>query len=638
MKMHPLLFLLVMFVTILKAQEPVAEELIKRERDRQESFNSYDLHSHSSNNFNVTFYRCEWTVDPAIRYISGAVTSYFTIVSSAADIVFDLSSALAVDSILYHGSRVNFVHANNAVQINFPTPLNQNQKDSVSIFYKGVPAGERAYFVTTTHNSTPILWTLSEPYGASTWWPCKDVLIDKADSIDIIITNPSSYRSSSNGTSISELVVGQNRITYWKHRYPIASYLVAIAVTNYNITNDSIQLSRNMPVVTYTYPETATGFEPAANTAKFCLQNFSALISEYPFINEKYGQTQFGAGGGMEHQTNSFIASAAPSLVAHELAHQWFGDKVTCGSWSDIWLNEGFATYMEYVYTELLNPAGKLNQLQSWRNVITNNPAGSVFVVDTLNFGRVFDGRLSYRKGAYLLHMLRGIVGDSIFFRGIRRYLNDPLLRYNTARTADLQRNLEAESGRNLGEFFRDWFYGEGYPNYNAEWGQAKNNTVRVQLFQTTSHPSINFYEMPVRLQFKSSTRDTTIIVNHVINGQLFTLNPGFTADTLIIDPELWILSKTKTSTKLAAIKGSDNILIYPNPAFRQITISLPTEVSNGTLRIFSIAGQEIYSSKLTPGLLDIPVNVSNWSTGVYILKISGDGYNKSEKFLVMHQ
>ena len=235
---------------------------------------------------------------------------------------------------------------------------------------------------------------------------------------------------------VNETDNGITRTAFYKHRYPIASYLVAFAVTNFKVLNHSVQLgSVNLPMITYCYPESENSFQQ--NTPKVLqqLSLFHQYFGAYPFINEKYGHTQFSWGGGMEHQTNSFIVSPDENLMAHELAHQWFGDKITCGSWQDIWLNEGFATYLSYFYFEKSDPANHINRLKSLNNSITNSPGGSVWVDDTTNVGRIFNSRLSYNKGAYLLHMLRWVLGDTLFFRGIRQYVNDPKLAYGFART-----------------------------------------------------------------------------------------------------------------------------------------------------------------------------------------------------------
>jgi aminopeptidase N len=321
----------------------------------------------------------------------------------------------------------------------------------------------------------------------------------------------------------------------------------------------------------------------------------------------------------MEHQTNSFIGSANAGLVAHELAHQWFGDKVTCGSWSDLWLNEGFATYMEYVYVALSNPLSRLLFLQNWKNDITAVSGGSVFVSDTANVGRLFDGRLTYRKGGYVLHMLRWKLGDSTFFRGVRRYLNDPLLAYKTARTADLQRNLEAESGQSLATFFNDWIYGEGYPSYHAEWSLGRGSAVSVTLSQTTSHPSVPFYAMPVPLQFRSASRDTILRVTHSRNGETFNIDPGFIPDTLIIDPQLHLLTRMNTTRRVAGVSPTLPYTVFPNPARGFFSVAVPG--SNTLVQVFNAAGQLVYTSTGSTGG-DVRVSTAGWAAGVYWMQV----------------
>ena len=208
------------------------------------------------------------------------------------------------------------------------------------------------------------MWSLSEPYGSRDWWPCKNGLDDKADSIDVFITNPIAYKAASNGILQSETPVsgGTKLLTHWKHRYPIATYLICFAVTNYSVFNRSVNLSTGvLPMQTFCYPEDSTSFSNGTINTLNAMQLFDTLFYlPYPFMNEKYGHVQFGWGGGMEHQTSTFVVSIDESLCAHELAHQWFGDKITCGSWKDIWLNEGFATHLASMYMENKYPANYL--------------------------------------------------------------------------------------------------------------------------------------------------------------------------------------------------------------------------------------------------------------------------------------
>ena len=595
----------------------------------------------ATSNFDIHYIRPNWYIDPAVFQISGNVHLGFTITQSTNTITFDLLNQLVVDSVLYHGSSISFQRSTaDALIINFPSTVNTGTKDSLSIFYRGAPGGGGfGTFFKGTHAGVPVVYTLSEPYGSREWWPCKNNLLDKADSIDIIISCPQEYRSSSNGLIGSNTVNGPTRTTIFKHRYPIATYLVAVAVTNYSESNDTVQVgNRVITLQNFFYPETGN-FSAYLRFHRSAFRTFTQWFGEYPFANEKYGITQWGWGGGMEHQTNSFQVNPNPNLSAHELAHQWFGDKITCGSWQDIWLNEGFATYLTLMFLEFGFPNSYgPNFVGTYNNVLLDS-SGSVFCRDTTDVGRIFSSRLSYNKGAMVLHMLRKVVGDSTFARGVRRYLSDPKLSYGYALTADLQRNIEAEYGKSLDNFFQKWVYGEGYPNYQASWKQNKNNWVTVKLNQTTSHPSVKFYDMPVTLLLRGASQGKSYTVEHTFSGQEFSFDPGFAIDTVIIDPELNILSKIKTSTKQASSGVSNEIKIYPNPSSNgPVYISLlnPTD-RNLYLRLYNNLGQLIWQQDLiTVGndeLISIPSD--RLARGIYHLQLRSEKSIKMVKKIV---
>jgi len=595
----------------------------------------------ASSNFQVTYYRCKWEIDPAMYFIKGSVTSHFITNASSANISFDLAAQLTVDSIYYHGSKINFSRpAGDLLQINFPLTIASGQKDSVTVFYQGVPPSSGfGSFNQTTHNNVPVIWTLSEPYGAKDWWPCRNGVDDKADSIDIIVSCPSAYRTSSNGMLISESDNGIIKTAVYKHRYPIASYLVAFAVTNFKVLNHSVQLgSVNLPMITYCYPESEASFQ--ANTPKVlqALSIYHQNFGAYPFITEKYGHTQFSWGGGMEHQTNSFITSASENLMAHELGHQWFGDKVTCGSWQDTWLNEGFATFLSYFYFEKTDPAGQLNRIKNLSASITGSPAGSVWVNDTTNVGRIFDSRLTYNKGAYVLHMLRWVLGDTLFFRGLRQYINDPVLTYGFARTNDLKRNLEQISGKNLTEFFNDWFTGQGHPSYTVKWNQNNNNWAKINVSQVTSHPSVSYFEMPLALKFKSGALEKTVVVNNTVNNEIFWEEIGFKADTVIIDPDYWVLSRNNVSIKGNPLSTIANeIKVYPVPAATDLTIEIRNPAAkNLSLQIFTTSGQLLSTKQIaTPGRDEVfQINISRFPSGVYLLRFIAGNFIMTRRII----
>ena len=581
----------------------------------------------ASQNFDIKYYRCEWQVDPAVRYITGKVTSYFIITAPAGFISFDLTDTLTVDSVLQKNSLLSFQHLNNTLKINFASTEPSGLLDSVTIYYQGIPPNTGfGSFVTSVHAGVPGMWTLSEPYGSRDWWPCKNGLDDKTDSIDVIITNPSQYTAASNGVRQSVFINGANKITHWRHRYPIATYLVCMAVTNYAEFENTVLIDDiTLPMQTFCYPENLASFQANTPLVLTTLQYYSAVFGNYPFIKEKYGHVQFGWGGGQEHQTSTFIISPDEGLMSHELGHQWFGDKITCGSWQDIWLNEGFATHLASMDFEKKYPLTVTTTRKNDIANITSQPGGSVWVDDTTNINRIFDARLTYRKGSHLLYMLRWKLGDSIFFKGMRRYFNDSTLSFGFAKTADFKRNLEAVSHLDLKQFFDDWFYGQGYPSYNVKWTQIGNDYVKINISQTTSDPSVNFFALPVALQFKSSTQQKTVIVDNKLNGEIFFSDIGFIADTVVIDPEYWLITRSNTSQKIQDnIAGENIVQVFPNPFINSFNVYLRNFTQqNGSLKIFNSQGQVLFRKNITiNNSLFTAVNAQSFPPGIYIVKV----------------
>lgn len=575
----------------------------------------------------LVYQRMEWEIDPNIKYIKGSVTSYFTSqVENLTEIEFDLNDTLTVDSVFQNNQKINFIQNDNKVIIPLIRPLSHLQLDSVQVFYQGEPEPELTGFGSFSkgsHSEIPIIWTLSEPYGAMEWWPCKQSLLDKIDSIDIIVTSPEMYRTASNGILVSDSVENGFRKMHWKHRHPITTYLVAIAVTNYASYSDWVELEdgRKIEILNYVYPENlekAKGETPV--TVEF-MHLFNQLFGEYPFANEKYGHAQFGWGGGMEHQTMSFMSNFNYELVAHELAHQWFGDYITCGSWQDIWLNEGFATYLSGLVYENLQDG---YWWPRWKKLnvdgIVSQPGGSVYVRDTTNIGTIFSGRLSYAKGAYLLHMLRWVLGDDDFFTGMRNYYNDPEIANGFARTHQFVQHMETAGDTSLTEFFNDWFYGEGFPRYSAEFSPAGEGVLKIALSQTTSHNSVAFFEMPVPVRVYNSgkTDSTDFRLVHTINNQEYFVDVDFKVAELKIDPDYWLVSKTSQIVNTKVNPALNEISVYPNPFNKSFSVRLPAGQEMISAQLYSSEGvlMKQYSGSKTN------INWSEMPEGIYILRI----------------
>ncbi len=594
-----------------------------------------------TDNYDLKYHRLEWTIDPAVLYISGAVTSYFEAKTVGfQEVNFDLVKELTVSEVLHQGQPLSFIHHDDdRLQIFLPVALSAGQLDSVTVIYAGAPPQTGfGSFNKATHAGTPILWTLSEPYGARDWWPCKQDLTDKIDSIDVLVRTPEAYRVASNGLLMSETPVGTDKIYHWKHRYPIPTYLIAIAVTNYAVYSDYVPVPNGNPieVLNYVYPEFLTNAQSQTTATVQVMQLYNELFGLYPFANEKYGHAQFGWGGGMEHQTMSFMGGFSFSLQAHELAHQWFGDKVTCGSWEDIWLNEGFATYLTgLTYENGLGTQNWYNWLQSTFTQITNAPDGSVWVNDTSSVNRIFSSRLTYSKGAMLLHMLRWKLGDEDFFQGVRDYLNHPDQAYEYALTQDLKGHLEAQSGQDLTEFLDDWFYGQGHPSYQIQWGQGSGGTLQVTIGQTTSHPSVDFYEMPVPIRFFGQNGDTTLVFDHVASGQQFSVALPFEVETAVFDPELWILSNNNTVTEVVVSTEEADLLrqslrIFPNPVQEDLNISFDWNRLPDAVVLYDAQGKRIQT--VSPQNNPVSIGMKDQPAGLYVVEIRVGGVVIREK------
>lgn len=624
------LMLIQMFVFNLSAQNIIGDVKDKKAQkacvhSKIKRFNAYKnaLKPTGWNSYNLHYHRINWNIDPSVKYIAGSVFTLFEASKNIDTLTFDLKDNMVVDSVLYHQDTVDFTHVNDKLFISLPNTISLGQHDSVKVYYQGVPANQTGFgaFYQSTHNQVPIIWTLSEPYGASEWWPCKNTLKDKIDSVDIFVHTPLQYKAASNGILVSESINGTQKTHHWKHRYPITTYLVAIAVTNYAEFSDYAQLNNgdSLRILNYVYPEDSSTVRPQAGITAYVVELFNDLFIDYPFPDEKYGHAQFGWGGGMEHQTMSFMGSFSFGLIAHELAHQWFGDMVTLDNWPDIWLNEGFATYLtglsyEHFFNGMYWEPWKKNQIAT----ITSEPGGSVYCTDTTSVNRIFDSRLSYSKGAMLLHMLRWKLGDSAFYAGINSYLNDPLLAYDYATTADLKYHLEQSSGQNLDEFLDDWFYGEGYPIYDITWHQKSNQDVVIQVGQTSSHPSVNFYEMPIQIQLKNNQQDTLMRLEHTADGQLFTVYPGFTVDSLKFDPDYWLISANNQVSVGVDEYLAGNTNIFPNPVREFVSIEGDSKIIQ--LEVFKDDGELV--DVLQPGQQKIQYKTTSLTPGVYFLRI----------------
>jgi len=305
-------------------------------------------------------------------------------------------------------------------------------------------------------------------------------------------------------------------------------------------------------------------------------------------------------------------------LIAHELAHQWFGDKITCGSWQDIWLNEGFATFLTGLSIKHLDGEASF---KSWRsdkiNSATSYTDGSVYIPaqDTTSVGRVFSSRLSYNKPSMVLHMLSREMGEATFYEAVQAYLADPEFAYGYAKTAGFQAKMEEVSGQDLTEFFNDWIYGEGYPIYTIEWNRINASQIRIIVNQAQSHNSVSFFEAPVQLKiFGNGGEEIDIILDNTTNGEEFIEDIAFDIGLIAFDTDRHLISKNSTVILGLGENFIENdIVVYPNPSLDEFYINKPASVEIDAIKIYSVLGQKVMDQSYTD-----TIDISKLPSGLY--------------------
>jgi aminopeptidase N len=584
--------------------------------------------------YNISIYFDEnnqW-IDGAVQFIASSNIDDLT------EIQLDLTNNMQIDSIV--GNITGFIHSADKVTLFLDSAYNYMQTFQATIYYNGYPqsSGFQALGF-SYHNGIPIISSLSEPYGAREWWPGKDIPSDKVDSVDVWITVNSDYIGVSNGLLIETIENMDGTTTYhWRESYPITTYLISIAITNYETFSHvytGLDGNTSMNVDYYVYPEHLNTAQQSFEVTVPMIEYYASVFGEYPFLQEKYGMAEFQWGGAMEHQTCTSIGSNTityQSIIAHELAHQWWGDMVTCASFQHLWLNEGFASYSEPLYFGNVYGEGYYHQYMSYFDLRPDSlDKYSVFREDTTNLNNLFNFYAVYAKGAWVLHMLRHVIGDENFFNALLEYRNQFYM--SVATTEDFRDVCEYVSGMELDWFFQEWVYETGRPKYSGLWTKTSIDEGWLLTFQLnqTENTSI-IYKMPLDLLIYTSYGDTTVVIWDSLTTQIFEIFLEKEPLNIQLDPDNWVL-KEITNIAPVSIIGLKTLPVsfkvgknYPNP-FNSRTL-LPVyipEKGNIRLSVINIAGKKIFSNDFDfsqSGIYNIPIDMENYSSGIYLYEV----------------
>lgn len=494
--------------------------------------------------FDVIHYEFDWTIDFYARSVEGlAKITGESSIQGLNSITLNLMNTMTVSGVVQNQNSLVYIHQNDLLTIYFDKNYREGESFTVEIGYSGRPTSG-LYF--DYHGSTPIIYSLTEPSDARHWFPCYDFPSDKATA-DLNITVPRGLTAASNGTLVGVKTNPDDTKTFsWEVSYPIATYLISVAATNYaTFSHEYTSGQEEMDVVYYVYPELLEHAKTDFYNTVPQIEFYSEVFGEYPFLREKYGMALIPGGTAMENQTcTSYPARVIDGeqgydwLIAHELAHQWWGDLVTLADWAEIWLNEGFASYSDALWWEhLFGMAGLKARMQDFRSILFERYTGPHHAIYDPPQGYLFSS-IEYEKGAWVLHMLRFVVGEDNFWNILRTYAQR--YAYGTVTTEDFKSVCEEFYGEELDWFFDQWIYEPGYPRYEFSWGYSGSNTVRVIIRQTQE--SYGLYSMPIELQvvLPSGTMKKTVWVDERVNT--YDLSFAERPSDVLFDPDEWIL------------------------------------------------------------------------------------------------
>ncbi len=591
-------------------------------------------YSSLQNDYDVKFYFIDLKITNSSTFIKGK--SSITLESETASldtIAFELDSRLNVDSVFINTGKINaYIFTNDLLKIVLPDTLVSEDILITDIYYQGF-AGSGSFYggvktETDFRYNKSVTYTLSEPFQSFLWFPCKQDLTDKADSAWIFLTVNNGLKAGSNGILSSITPISDNKSRFeWKTSFPIAYYLLSFTVADYldysfNITLPGKDIS--MPVQNYLYnnPLILDSEKEKIDKTEDLLLLYSELLGDYPFYNEKYGHCLAPVSGGMEHQTMTTLSAFHFDLVAHELAHQWFGNYVTSKTWQDIWINEGFASYLEYIAVEKLRSEKEANDWMTFAHFSAKkDPEGSIFIPENMAYdvSRIFNYELSYKKGAAILHMLRyEISNDTLFFGILRDFLSE--FAFKVASGDDFRDFVNKKTGENYNWFFDQWYYGRGYPLFITSWSQTEDSLI-INSVQESSSTHTSFFQthMDYRIVFSDSSEETIKVFMNEPHHSI-ALETEKKVDFVMIDPQNIIL---KSAVILKEFKENSIFQYNPNPFTDKIHLRFYNGIKTREIRITDIKGS-IFTDILSTSE-NMKLDLGFLKQGIYILTVTED-------------
>jgi aminopeptidase N len=504
----------------------------------------------------VLHYAFRLTLSDETDAIEGEATVAFRAGAGLEALVLDLAEprrdaagrGMAVSAVTEKGEALRFEHAASRLKVALGRPGREGERREVVVRYRGVPAA--GLLVGKNKHGERTFFSDNWPDKARQWLPVVDHPSDKATS-EMLVDAPAHYQVVSNGRLVEETDAAPGRrLTRWRQSVPIASWLTVLGAARFAVEHRAPW--QGVPIETWVYPQDRdTGFAAFAEPTVAALEFFEARIGPYPY--ERLANVQAnGVRGGMEAATSILYGDDSVSgperrwdqVIVHEIAHQWFGNSVTEADWDDVWLSEGFATYFTHLFVEHAEGRdafveGLRADREAIREFDLKNPDYRIVHDRLADMSRVTTGPGTYKKGAWTLHMLRGVVGDEAFRAGTREYYR--AYRDRNATTADFRRVMEEAAGRELGFFFDQWLTRGGRLEVRGRWSwDAAARALRVDLEQTQAGPT---YRMPIEVAVEADGEEPRLErIELRERRQAFAIPLGGEPRAVVLDPRDFVL------------------------------------------------------------------------------------------------
>lgn len=601
-------------------------------------------------NIDIKFYHLILDIGLNAPFIKGSVLMKFSATANNINAVrLNLQQNLMIDSIT--GDAASFTANADTFTVSLNRTLQLGENANITVFYHGVPALANGLKGLNFHGR--VIASLSTPFLAHFWWPCKDGPEDKSDSVYVDITIPDTqlgglpFIAVSNGLLKETITANGFKTFKWRHRYPIVPYYVMVAISNYKkYTQNYTGISgEQFPIDYYLFNENYNASLQGIAHLPDAMTLYSDRFGSYPFNNEKYGMTELGFYGAIENQTNTIQNSLKQDWFytsIHELGHMWFGDMITCKNWQHGWLNEGFASYCEALYKE------SVSGVSGYKTYMTNfefYSGGSVYLPATTDPFNVFLS-IIYEKGAYVLHMLRGVLGDEVFFNCLKTYATDDRFRFKQATTEDFRDVCEQVSGIDLDYFFDQWIYDQYYPKYYYGFNQDEFSfTTQVQIRQIQVAENWRpVFKMPIQLKFNFIDGSSSLVtVNNELQDQIYQFDFTQKVLSMQFDPDKWILKNAQQVNSIEDQHSNQNFYLsqnYPNPFNPETTINYELQSPSSTkLTVYNAKGElvkELINEMQSSGKHHVKFDASGLNSGVYIYKLSIPQMSFTRKMLLV--